>query len=62
LWHFATSDTDFYFNHASSEIHLVVDDKVAVNQFVLKMGDKEMPVRRVPKPKSGNYSNGLPKP
>ena len=49
----ATSDTDFYFNDAASEIRFVVDNKGAVNQFMLKIGDKEMPVLRITEPKPG---------
>ena len=43
----ATSDTEFYFNDASSEVRFVVDEKGNVNQFMLKMGDKVMPVNRL---------------
>jgi CubicO group peptidase (beta-lactamase class C family) len=50
----ATSDTEFYFNDASSEVRFVVDEKGNVNQFMLKMGDKVMPVNRVAEPKPGS--------
>ncbi len=50
----ATSDTEFYFNDAPSEIRFVVDEKGAVNQFILKMQGKEMPVSRVTEVKSGS--------
>ena len=50
----ATSDTEFYFNDTASEIRFVVDEKGAVNQFILKMDGKEMPVNRVSEPKQGS--------
>jgi CubicO group peptidase (beta-lactamase class C family) len=50
----ATSDTEFYFNDTSSEVRFVVDDKGTVNQFMLKMGDKEMPVPRITQPQPGS--------
>jgi CubicO group peptidase (beta-lactamase class C family) len=50
----ATSDTEFYFNDAASVVRFVVDDKGAVNQFMLKIGDKELPVTRVVEPQPGN--------
>ena len=50
----ATSDTEFYFNDTSSEVRFVVDDKGAVNQFMLKIGDKEMPVPRISQSQPGN--------
>ena len=50
----ATSDTDFYFNDADSEIRFVVDEKGNVNQFILKMDGKEMPVNKVPDQKAGS--------
>lgn len=49
----ATSDTEFYFNDAASEIRFVVDEKGNVNQFMLKMDGREMPVARVAEQKSG---------
>lgn len=49
----ATSDTEFYFNDAASEIRFVVDEKGNVNQFMLKMDGREMPVPRVAEQKSG---------
>ena len=52
--HIATSDTEFYFNDTSSEVRFVVDDKGVVNQFMLKMGDKEMPVPRISQPQPGS--------
>ncbi len=50
----ATSDTDFYFNDADSEIHFVVDEKGAVHQFILKMQGKEMPVNKGPEQNAGS--------
>ncbi len=50
----ATSDTEFYFNDTSSEVRFVVDDKGVVNQFMLKMGDKEMPVPRISQSQPGS--------
>jgi CubicO group peptidase (beta-lactamase class C family) len=43
----ATSDTEFFFNDASSEVRFIVDEKGNVNQFILKMDGKEMPVNRI---------------
>jgi CubicO group peptidase (beta-lactamase class C family) len=50
----AMSDTEFYFNDAASEIRFIVDDKGSVNQFMLKMDGKEMPVNRVSEMKPGS--------
>ena len=50
----ATSDTEFYFNDAASGIRFVVDDKGKANQFILKIGGKEMPVSRVSETKPGS--------
>ena len=50
----ATSDTDFYFNDAASEIHFVVDPDGKVRQFMLKMDGKTMPVSRRNEQTSGN--------
>jgi CubicO group peptidase (beta-lactamase class C family) len=50
----AMSDTEFYFNDATSEIRFIVPDKGTVNQFILKMDGKEVPVNRVSELKPGS--------
>ncbi len=50
----ATSETDFYFNDAGSEIRFVVDPDGKVHQFMLKIDGKTMPVSRAPEPLRGN--------
>ncbi len=50
----ATSDTDFYFNDVASEIRFVVGADGKVDQFLLKMDGKTIPVNRIAVLPSGN--------
>jgi CubicO group peptidase (beta-lactamase class C family) len=49
----ALSDTDFYFNDTVSEVHFITGDDGKVNQFILKLDGREMPVNRVAEPLPG---------
>ncbi len=51
----AVSDTEFYCNDASSEIRFVSDEKGNVNQMMVRMGGRDIPVDRVvPEAKPGD--------
>jgi hypothetical protein len=49
----ATSDTEFYCNDTPSHLRFIPDEKGAVNQIIVKFGEKEFPLTRVAAPRQG---------